>query len=100
MKTCTGFVMSAGLPSWGLISGGAATALEISVAMTAMAAVRMDACGFIGLMRCMWMASYSTTTTGSPSTSIFGTMPRPGAVLAAMKPLSRCGAPSAVETVT
>ncbi len=45
-------------------------------------------------------ASYFTTTTGSPSTSIRGVMPRPGAVLADMNPLSRCGAPSAVETVT
>ena len=44
--------------------------------------------------------AYSTTTTGFPSTSIFGVMPSPGAVLADMKPFTRCGAPSAVETVT
>ena len=44
--------------------------------------------------------TYSTTTTGFPSTSIFGVMPRPGAVLADMNPFTRCGAPSAVETVT
>ena len=48
----------------------------------------------------MAKVSYSTTTTGAPSTSIFGVMPRPGAVLADMKPFTRCGAPSAVETVT
>ena len=46
------------------------------------------------------MVSYSTTSTGFPSTSIFGVMPRPGAALADMKPSTRCGAPSAVETVT
>ncbi len=44
--------------------------------------------------------AYSTTTTGFPSTSIFGVMPSPGAVLADMKPSTRCGAPAAVETVT
>ena len=44
--------------------------------------------------------SYSKTTTGFPSTSIRGVMPRPGAVLADMKPFTRCGAPSAVKTVT
>ncbi len=43
---------------------------------------------------------YSMTTTGFPSTSILGVMPRPGAVLADMKPFCRCGAPSAVLTVT
>ena len=37
-------------------------------------------------MRFKAMVSYSTTTTGFPSTSIFGVMPRPGAVLADMKP--------------
>ena len=52
------------------------------------------------MMSFMVMVSYSTTTTGAPSTSIFGVMPRPGAVLADMKPFTRCGAPSAVETVT
>jgi len=38
--------------------------------------------------------------TGSPSTSIFGAMPNPGSVDAAMRPLCLCGAPSAVLTVT
>ena len=37
---------------------------------------------------------------GGPSTSIRGAMPRPGAVDAAMRPFTRCGAPSAVDTVT
>src|SRR5712692_5810272 len=40
------------------------------------------------------------TGAGLPSTSIFGVMPRPGRVLAAIRPLTRCGAPSAVLTVT
>ena len=44
--------------------------------------------------------SYSTTTTGWPSTSMRGVTPRPGAVEAASRPLTRCGAPSAIETVT
>lgn len=38
--------------------------------------------------------------TGSPSTSIRGLTPRPGAFDAAMRPLSRFGAPSAVLRVT
>ena len=46
------------------------------------------------------LLSYSTTTTGAPSTSIFGAMPRPGAAFADMKPSTRRGAPSAVGTVT
>ena len=41
-----------------------------------------------------------STSAGFPSTSIFGVMPRPGAVDAAMRPFTRCGAPSAVLTVT
>ena len=41
-----------------------------------------------------------TSTTRLPSTFIFGSMPSPGEVLAAMKPCSRCGAPAAVLTVT
>ena len=41
-----------------------------------------------------------TSTTRGPSTSHFGRTPRPGAGLASMKPLTRCGAPSAVLTVT
>jgi hypothetical protein len=40
------------------------------------------------------------STTGFPSTSIFGVMPRPGDFDAAMRPFTRCGAPSAVLTVT
>ena len=44
--------------------------------------------------------SYSTTNTGLPKTPIFGTVPRPGRVPAAIRPLTRCGAPSAVLTVT
>jgi predicted RNase H-like HicB family nuclease len=43
---------------------------------------------------------YSTTTARLPSTSIFGVMPRPGEREAAMRPFTRCGAPSAVLTVT
>ena len=46
------------------------------------------------------MGSHSTTSTGLPSTSILGVMPRPGRVLEAMRPLTRRGAPSAVLTVT
>ena len=41
-----------------------------------------------------------TTTSGCPSTSIRGWIPKPGAVDAAMRPLIRCGAPVAVLTVT
>jgi hypothetical protein len=44
--------------------------------------------------------AYPTSTTARPSTSIFGTIPSPGSVLAAILPFSRCGAPSAVLTVT
>ena len=44
--------------------------------------------------------SYCTITTGFPRISIRGLIPRPGSVLAAMKPFTRCGAPSAVLTVT
>ncbi len=40
------------------------------------------------------------STTGSPSTSIRGLTPKPGAFDAAMRPLSRLGAPSAVLRVT
>ena len=43
---------------------------------------------------------YEISKTGSPSTSIFGSQPRPGFVDAASRPFSRCGAPSAKETVT
>ena len=41
---------------------------------------------------------HDTTTTAFPSTSIFGVMPRPGDVEAAMRPFTRCGAPSAMLT--
>ena len=41
-----------------------------------------------------------TTTTGSPSTSIRGLIPNPGARGAAIRPSTRRGAPSAVLTVT
>ena len=41
---------------------------------------------------------HDTTTTACPSTSIFGVMPRPGDVEAAMRPFTRCGAPSAMLT--
>ena len=43
---------------------------------------------------------HAMTWTGWPSTSHLGVMPRPGASLAVMKPLSRRGASSAIETVT
>ena len=46
----------------------------------------------------LWVAFHSTTTTRLPSTSSFGVMPRPGLVLAAMRPFTRCGAPSAMLT--
>ena len=39
-------------------------------------------------------------STGSPSTSARGATPRPGAAGAAMRPRTRCGAPSAMPTVT
>ena len=45
-------------------------------------------------------AAHAISTTRGPSTSSFGVMPRPGAVLADMKPFTRCGAPVAVLTVT
>ena len=41
-----------------------------------------------------------TSTTTGPSTSNFGSIPNPGSSLAAIKPSTRCGAPSAVLTVT
>jgi hypothetical protein len=41
-----------------------------------------------------------TLTTGAPSTCIFGVTPSPGCFDAAIRPLIRCGAPSAVDTVT
>ncbi len=41
---------------------------------------------------------HATTTTAFPSTSIFGVMPRPGDLDAAMRPFTRCGAPSAMLT--
>ena len=44
--------------------------------------------------------AYFTTNTGGPSTSIFGVIPKPGAVDAARRPCFRCGAPSAKSTVT
>ena len=40
------------------------------------------------------------SSTAAPSTSRRGTTPRPGAVDAAMRPLTRRGAPSAMLTVT
>ena len=43
---------------------------------------------------------YSTTSTGGPRTSIRGVMPSPGVVDAASRPFTRCGAPSAIDTVT
>lgn len=43
---------------------------------------------------------YAMSTTGSPSTSILGETPSPGSVPAAMRPLCRCGAPSALLTLT
>ena len=43
---------------------------------------------------------HSTTTTGFPSTSGRGTMPRPGLREAASRPLFRCGAPVAILRVT
>ena len=46
------------------------------------------------------MLCYSMTDTGFPSTPILGLVPSPGRVLAAMRPLTRRGAPSAVFTVT
>ena len=49
---------------------------------------------------CGAVAVYSTTTTRLPSTSSFGWMPRPGDFEAAMRPFTRCGAPTAVLTVT
>ena len=39
------------------------------------------------------------TSTGVPSTSMRGEMPRPGASDAVMRPFLRCGAPSAIVTV-
>jgi len=39
------------------------------------------------------------TSTGVPSTSMRGVMPRPGASDAVMRPFLRCGAPSAIVTV-
>ena len=44
--------------------------------------------------------SYSTTTTGLPSTSMRGVTPRPGCLEAFSRPLLRCGAPSAIDTLT
>ena len=55
--------------------------------------------GVVGTMPVV-KAGYPTTTTGAPSTSIFGAMPSPGDFDAAMRPFTRCGAPSAVLTVT
>ena len=43
---------------------------------------------------------YEISSTGLPSTSIFGSMPSPGWVDAASRPCCRCGAPWAVLTVT
>jgi hypothetical protein len=43
---------------------------------------------------------YQYRPTGSPSTSIFGVTPSPGVSGAAMRPFTRCGAPSAMDTVT
>jgi len=43
---------------------------------------------------------HSTTTTGFPNTSIFGRTPNPNSRDAASRPFTRCGAPSAVLTVT
>ena len=43
---------------------------------------------------------YPTSSTGSPRTSILGLTPSPGTVDAAMRPCTRSGAPSAVDTVT
>ena len=43
---------------------------------------------------------YETWRTGSPRASGMGVTPRPGSVEADMRPLTRCGAPSAVLTVT
>ena len=87
-----------------------AVEFKLALADEALAGVRVrdshekpqtSCAGNAGTRRRDWaMMSYSTTTTGFPSTSIFGAMPRPGAVLAAIKPFTRCGAPSAVETVT
>jgi Magnesium chelatase, subunit ChlI len=44
--------------------------------------------------------SQEISTTGLPSASSFGWMPRPGDFDAVMRPLTRLGAPSAVLTVT
>ncbi len=44
--------------------------------------------------------SHSTTTAGSPRTSIRGWIPRPGASEADIRPSTRRGAPTAVLTVT
>ena len=43
---------------------------------------------------------YSTTSTGSPSTSMRGCMPKPGSAEAAKRPPCRWGAPSAMLVVT
>ncbi len=43
--------------------------------------------------------AFQITTTGSPSMSKIGSMPRPGASEAVMKPLTRLGAPRAMSTV-
>src|SRR5690606_27322035 len=43
---------------------------------------------------------HAITWTGWPRTSHFGVMPSPGVSGAVMNPFSRCGAPSAMETVT
>ena len=43
---------------------------------------------------------YATTKTGSPRTSILGSIPSPGLIEAAIRPFTRFGAPSAMLTVT
>ena len=46
------------------------------------------------------MILHERSTLGAPRTSILGVIPKPGAIDAAIRPLMRCGAPSAVLTVT
>ena len=53
-----------------------------------------------GLLGPYRVRNQATSRTGLPRTSILGSIPRPGKVLAAMKPFTRCGAPVAVLTVT
>jgi hypothetical protein len=43
---------------------------------------------------------HDSSSTGLPSTPILGVIPRPGRIAEAMRPWTRCGAPSAMLTVT